>query len=128
MKATGLQKGNARSEGRIWRIISISAKTEPLFRSNFTGKLARFTRGTVSRNCRNTEPKRTHIRNKHCSPWLHTMRRNSARECHNCSVVFRRSRISTGYSQPITAELSAGCKGSIHANSTLIPLQTHGNR
>src|SRR5271157_4806869 len=40
------------------------------------------------------------------------------RECHNCSVVSWRSRISTGYSQPITAYLSAGCKSSIHANST----------
>ena len=62
------------------------------------------------------------------SSWLHTMHRNSVRECHNCSVVFRRSTISTGYSQAITAELSAGCKGSIHGNSTPIPLQTHGNR
>ena len=50
------------------------------------------------------------------------------RECHNSSVVFRGLRISTGYSQGITAGLSAGCKGSIHANSTSIPLQTHGNR
>src|ERR1035438_5620492 len=50
------------------------------------------------------------------------------RECHNCSVVFRRLRILTGYSQPITAALSARCKGPIHANSTPIPLQTHGNR
>ena len=49
-------------------------------------------------------------------------------ERHNCSVVFWRLRISTGYSQQITVALSAGCKGSIHANSTPIPLQTHGNR
>jgi hypothetical protein len=32
------------------------------------------------------------------------------------------------YSQPITAGLSAGCKGSLHANSTPIPLQNHANR
>ncbi len=50
------------------------------------------------------------------------------RECHNSSVVFRRLRISTGYSQAITAGLSGGCKGYIHANFTPIPLQTHGNR
>ena len=52
----------------------------------------------------------------------------AGRERHNCSVVLRRLRISTGYSQPITAALSAGCKGSIYANSTPIPPQTHDNR
>ncbi len=52
----------------------------------------------------------------------------AGRECHNWSVVFRRLRMSTGYSQPITAAISARCKGSLHANSTSIPLQTHGNR
>src|SRR5271166_1309510 len=84
---------------------------------------------TASRNCRNIKPERAtqhvqELRHPGCTQCIAIARR----ECHNCSVVFRRLRISTGYSQPITAALSARCKGSIHANSTPIPLQTHGNR
>ena len=84
---------------------------------------------TASRNCRNTKPERAtqhvqELRHHGCIQCIAIARR----ECHNCSVVFRRLRISTGYSQPITAALSARCKGPIHANSTPIPLQTHGNR
>src|ERR1039457_361570 len=84
---------------------------------------------TASRNCLNTKPERVtqhvqELRHPGCTQCIAIARR----ECHNCSVVFRRLRISTGYSQPITAALSARCKGPIHANSTPIPLQTHGNR
>ena len=111
--------------------VHIHRPTEPLLYAQpaLVGAPACATRArTLSRNCRNTYPKRALNRTRTASPWLHTTHRNSARELHNCSVVFRRLRISTGYSQPITAALSAGCKGSIHANSTPIPLQTHGNR
>src|ERR1039458_8355690 len=48
--------------------------------------------------------------------------------CHNSVVVFRRLRISTRDSQPITAGPSAGCGGLLHAKSTLNPGQNHGNR
>ena len=71
-----------------------------------------------------SSPTRTKQRHHGCTHRIAIARS----ECHNCSVVFWRSRVSTGYSQAITAELSAGCKALIHANSTLIPLQTHGNR
>src|ERR1035441_171383 len=67
---------------------------------------------------------RTRLRHHGCTQCIAI----AGHECHNCSVVLRRLRIFTRSSQPETASLSAACKGSIHANSTPIPLQTHGNR
>ena len=101
-----------------------------------TGRTTQASRRTSVRNspAHSRAIARTPNRNKYttetriASARLHTAHRSSVRECHNSSVVFRRLSISTGYSQPITAALSAGCKGSIHANSTPIPLQTNGNR
>ena len=43
---------------------------------------------TLACNCRNTERKKTLSRTRTASPRLHTTHPNSARECHNCSVVF----------------------------------------
>ena len=63
----------------------------------------RATAGTASRNERSTGTRTA-------STWLHRTHRNSARPCHKCAVVFRRLRISTQYSKPITARLSADCK------------------
>ena len=81
----------------------------------------RATAGAPNPNERQQQHELCHLR---CTQRILTARTSVT----TAPVVFWRSRISTGHSQAITAELSAACKSSLNANSTPIPFQTYGNR